>query len=403
MAMEVLLPKLGVTMAEGKILKWLKKEGDYVEAGEALFEIETDKASMEVESTDGGYLKKILVNEGETVPVTTSIAILGDKDEDIITNAAGAAGKSSGTEKDTEVMPEAQIPAEKYGASSGTIIIATPRAKKTAKHKGVDLSKVKGTGENGRISEEDVLNYIKESIEGGAAVNEALREGPEILPYDGIRRIIGDRLSMSCRQSPHIYMTAEVCMQKCIDLKNSMKERYEGVNISDFIVKAAAKALVEYPMINSSLEDDRIVIRKEINIGFAVDAPKGLIVPVIAKAGKKSIEDMAKDRSLLVGKAVANTLKPADLQGGTFTISNLGTYGIDSFTAIINPPECAILAVSSIKKKLIVEDDDSIKIKPMMNITLSVDHRIVDGAMAAKFICSIKKHLEQPDIEGEVL
>lgn len=385
MAKEVILPRLGVTMDEGKILRWLKKEGDYVEKDEPLYEIETDKASMEVESMDEGYIRKIIVEEGIAVPVATIVAIIGDKHEDItkyINNinsnkinenpAAGTLIGRSHAEKNDETQ-------------KGQSIIATPRARKIARENGLDLNKITGTGGNGRITEEDIEKYIEDNCNSASS---------EQIPLEGIRKIIADKLSKSYIERPHTYFTNEVCMDKCINYRSKLKEQGESVTISDLIIKAVAGALNDYPKLNSSLMADTIIIHKEINIGFAVDAPNGLIVPVIFSANKKSIYDIAKDRTDIVKKAMNNSLKVQEIQGGTFTVSNLGTHGIDSFTAIINPPECGILAVSSIKKKLIVGDDDTISIKPIMNITLSVDHRIVDGAAAAKFINKIKENLE---------
>lgn len=405
---EILMPKMGVTMTEGKIIKWHRQEGDYVKAGEIIFELETDKVSMEVESTETGYIKKIVVKDGETVSITSVVAYIGEKDEEVPEAKGGA------PEQAVKVQVQPTVSSEIKEDSSGTEVpnrcdvhvLATPRAKKLAKEKGIDIGKVTGTGENGRVSEDDVLIYIEQTGKNEVAPQVSAGRETKVqdteIPFDGVRKIIAGRLAKSYIESPHVYFNVEISLQNCLETKNWLaQQKGIKISVSDFIIKACALALRDYPQVNSSLNADRIILHPHANIGFAVDSPRGLIVPVLAEADGKSMSEISRERTSLVSKALENKLQYDDIHGGTFTVSNLGTYGVDSFTAIINPPECAILAVGAIKKKLVVEDDNSVKVKPMMNMTLSVDHRVIDGALAAKFLKKVKEYVEKSGWEGE--
>jgi len=385
MAIEVLLPKLGVTMDEGTILKWHKKEGDTVVIGDLLFEIETDKATLEVESEVEGTLLKIILHEGQGAPVASTVAVVGAPGEDI-SRFLPVDKKNETIVADSNIPLKSPLP--KSGEEPGGKIIATPRAKKLAMEKHIELSLVKGSGENGRISEEDVLNYVKQS-------SKALKYKEK--KYDGIRRTIGERLLGSYLEKPHIYLTVEADMKK-ITLQRE-KVRSTGIkppSIADYVMYACAAALKKYPEANSTLVGDTIIESENINIGYAVDTPKGLFVPVVKNTAKMSVKEIAEHRSLLVQKALNGALLPDEMRDGTFTISSLGNFGVKEFTAIINPPQIAILAVGAMEKRILVLDDESIVIRPCMNMTISVDHRVLDGAFAAKVLNVIKEYLENP-------
>ena len=443
MAEYVIMPKLGFNMDKGTIVKWRKKEGNFIKEQEVIFEVETDKTVMEVEAQTSGILRKILVAEGEEVPVTLPIAIVGDKDEDIskmINEAYQKLGKaekvdvdkeeskvdretSSMVEKKQELEPKKE---EKFKKIS-------PRAKRKAKELGVEVQLVEGSGPGGAIIEKDVVSYYQNhrvkvspvaqkiaekvgidlGVIKGTGIGEkvAKRDLQEMLvksaevnktekniPYTGMRKIIGDRLSQSKFTSPHIYFTTSVGISKIIDLlKRFNQDDEERISINDFLVFTVAKVLSEQPNINCSLLGEEIVYHKDINIGVAVALEEGLIVPVIKNADKKSLSILSKETKKLIKLARERKLMPEDYNGGTFTLSNLGMYGIDNFTAIINPPEAAILAVGGIKRvPTVIEEngEETIKISSLIKITLSIDHRLIDGAMAAKFLNQVKKYLE---------
>ncbi|MGI9862453.1 dihydrolipoamide acetyltransferase family protein [Moorella naiadis] len=392
MATLVLLPKLGVTMEEGKIVNWCKQEGEEVAEGDILFEIETDKVTMEVEAKESGILRKILVPVDELVPVTTPVAIIGTADEDIRELTGDKASQETISTPAATSSAPAPAPAETGPAkeAGNQPLLATPRAKKMAREKGVDLRKVQGTGENGRIVEEDLIKYLETTTAvapSGAGETRTLLEG--------IRQIIAERLSRSAQERPHVYFTKEIDMTACLKLKEEWDYK---VTLTDFFVYAVGRALQEYPQVNVSLNENEIVQHAAANIGIAVDAGRGLIVPVIKDAGRKTLQEISTARAELVQLAREGKLTAEQVEGGTFTISNLGMYGVDQFTAIINPPESAILAVGTIKKQLVVSAEGDIKIRPITKVTLSVDHRLIDGALAARFLQAVGTVMENPSI-----
>jgi len=445
MAEYIIMPKLGFNMDKGTVVKWRKKEGDFIWEQEVIFEVETDKTVMEVEAQISGVLRKILVTEGEEVPVTLPIAIIGDKDEDIskmIDEAYQKLGKAEMLEKEEskvdrkvsaviEESQELEAKKEKEGFKK-----ISPRAQKKAKELGVDVQLVEGSGPGGVVIEKNVISYYQnhrvkvspvaqkiaesaginlESIKGTGAggrimkkdVQEVLAKTAEIdkikekIPYTGMRKIIGDRLSRSKFTAPHIYFTTSVDMSEVIRLLKRFNQDIEKrISINDFLVFVVAKVLTEQPNINCSLVGEEIVYHKDINIGVAVALEEGLIVPVIKNADKKSLSILSKDTKKLIKLARARKLMPDDYKDGTFTISNLGMYGIENFTAIINPPEAAILAVGTAKKiPIVVEEEgiEKVEIRSIMKVTLSVDHRLIDGAMAANFLKRVKYYLEFPE------
>ena len=438
MAEYVIMPKLGFNMEKGTVVKWLVKEGDVIKEQDEILEIETDKTVMPVEAQTSGILRKILVTEGEEVPVTLPIAITGDKDEDIskmINEAYQQLGKAKKTKTDKEISPllegkkEIKLKEEEFKKIS-------PMAQKKAKELGVEVQLVEGSGPGGVVIERDVISYYQnhqvkvspvaqkiaeragidlESIKGTDAggrimkkdVQEELAKTAEIdkvekkIPYTGMQKIIGDKLSQSKFTAPHIYFTTSVDMSEVIRLlKRFSQDTEKRISINDFLVFIVAKVLSEQPNINCSLLGEEIVYHKDINIGVAVALEEGLIVPVIKNADKKSLSILSKETKKLIKLARERKLMPDDYKGGTFTVSNLGMYGIENFTAIINPPEAAILAVGGIKKLPAVVNDDKgiekIEIRSLMKVTLSVDHRLIDGAMAANFLKRLKYYLEFP-------
>ena len=400
----VFMPKLGLTMEEGTIVKWHKQVGQRVEIGEIIFELESDKAVLEYESPVDGILLKILIDEDVLVPVATPVGYIGDNAGEIVEDMTGnsvdetgestngtAIGESaqeiiSGTDASEELST-----ADRQKSSVSEGVRATPRARALAKKLGVPIECVEGSQEDGRISEDDVNSY-HEKMSGAAGKS---RPGDIMVstPYDGIRRKIGEQLRTSCNEKPHIYQTVEVDMQSVIVKRNADKTREGSPSISDYIVYACTAALKEYPQLNSLLVNDVILQYIPINIGYAVDTPRGLIVPVIKNCGSLSLEELSKERKRMVDGALTGKLMPDDYAEGTFTISSLGSFGIQSFTSIINPPQTAILSVAALEERAVVRDGN-IVIRPCMNLTMAIDHRIVDGAVAARALTTIKGFLE---------
>jgi pyruvate dehydrogenase E2 component (dihydrolipoamide acetyltransferase) len=409
MAEYIIMPKLGLNMDKGAIVKWVKKEGDYIKEQEVIFEIETDKTVMEVEAQTSGYLRKILVTEGETVPVTLPIAIIGDKDEDINKMIKEAYQKSekvvfkgekghkisSGVYSKREAIKGLNLKEERQKFKK-----ISPRAKRVAKELGVNVNLLEGSGSEGVVIEKDILDRFqlkKETFK--TLIGE--KEIKKRIPYTGIRKIIGDRLSQSKFTAPHIYFTISVDMTKAIRFLNAYNlDSQLRITINDLIVFVAAKVLKEQHNINCSLTGEEIIYYKEMNIGIAVAIEEGLVVPVLKKADEKDLSTLSREIKEKVKLAHQRKLMPEDYKGATFTISNLGMYKIEQFTAIINPPEAAILAVGGIKKLPAVVNEDKgiekIEIRSLMKVTLSVDHRLIDGAMAAKFLNQVKHYLEFP-------
>ena len=408
MAEYVIMPKLGFDMDNGTVARWLKKEGNFIKEQEVIFEVETDKTVMEVEAQVSGILRKILVDEGESTPVTLPIAIIGDKDDDInkmIEEAYKKLGKTEMIEEEyrveREVSPTIEESQEiKPKKEEEGFRKISPGARKKAKELGVEVKLVEGSGPGGVVIEKDILDYFKLKRKTSKTLIEK-KEIEKKIPYTGMRKIIGDRLSQSKFTAPHVYFTISIDMSKSIKLLKKFNQNIEKkVSINDFLVFVAAKVLSEQPNINCSLIDEGIVYHKDINIGVAVALEEGLIVPVLKNTSKKSLSALSKEIKKLVKLAREKKLLPDDYNGGTFTVSNLGMYGIESFTAIINPPEAAILAVGEIKRVPVViegNEEERIDIRSIMKMTLSADHRLIDGAMAASFLNRIKYYFEFPE------
>ena len=354
MAEYIIMPKLGFNMDQGTVIKWRKKEGYFVKEQEVIFEIETDKTVMEVEAQTSGILRKILVAEGEEVPVTLPIAIIGDKGEDIsemIKEAYQKLGKVMLKEGEkAKILPEVSSKEEEIKVlnpkeKEKKLKKVSPRAKRVAKELGVNVNLLKGTGPEGVVIEKDVLDYFQSKREASKTFIEE-KEIEKRIPYTGMRKIIGERLSQSKFSVPHIYLTISVDMTKAISFLNSYNtDSQSKITINDLIVFTVVRVLREQPNINCSLIDEEIVYHKDINIGVAVALEEGLIVPVLKKANDKDLSILSREIKEKIKLAHQRKLMPEDYQGGTFTISNLGMYKIEQFTAIINPPEAAFLSL----------------------------------------------------------
>ncbi len=394
MAAIVSMPKLGYSMTTGRIIAWTKKEGEKVEKGETILTIETDKVTYEIEAPESGVLAKILVNPDEVIPVGNPLGVIAQGDETIPGDLL---------EVPRQIRPEGPARREEKiqrstGISTETLK-ASPLAKKIAKEHGIDLREVKGTGPDGRIDKADVEAFLKKRPIEREATRSAASLGPsteQIIKLSSLRQTISKRLSESYQQVPHICLFTQVRMAEVQNILQKFSGA-EGTRKSpnDFIIKATALSLERFKLLNSSLQGETIAVYSDIHIGLAVSIEDGLIVPVIRNPHKLSLSEIASLRETLVSKARGKNLKLEDLEGGTFTISNLGSYGIHFFTSIINPPQCAILSVGAIRRVPWVEQDE-IKIAPVMDMSLSIDHRIVDGALGALFLEDLRKRLENP-------
>lgn len=389
MSTTVIMPKLGLTMTEGTIEKWLKQEGDRVEKGEPLVEIITEKINFQYESPASGILRKILRHEGETVPVTTPIAIIAEEGEVV----------AEEERTKPEVPAEAPLPfaVQRESKEPSQRIFVSPVARKMAQEKGIDLSSIKGSGPMGRITKLDVLKAAEKGV--APPIPKPLEKW---IPLKGIRRIIAKRMTESFQNVPHFYLSLEIDMTSCLALHEQLREEVERrarlrLTLTDILVKVTASALKEHPIINSRIEGDQIHLIEEINIGVAIALEDGLIVPVIHHADQKSLTEIASTLRGLTQKAKEGKLSLEDVAGGTFTFSNMGMLGIDKFNPIINPPECSILGVGRTVEKPVFHGGE-IRVRPMAWFSLSSDHRIVDGAAASLFLNDIKKRVEHPHL-----
>ena len=397
MASEVKLPRLGQGMESGTIVKWLKAEGDQVEKGEPLYELDTDKVTQEVEAEASGLLLKIAVQEGE-VPVGQTIAVIGEAGEDVPEVAAEPEPEPAEEEPAAEPEPEPQQedgrPAEPV-VSSGGRVKASPLARRIARERGVDLASLRGTGPEGRIVAEDV-----ERTEAGAAP--AAAPAPvvsgvvERRELTSTRRTIARRLTEAW-QIPVFQLQSSADMTRVNALVARLRENEEGpkLTVTDVLAKVCAAALMRHREVNAQWADDAILLQPTANIGLAVAAPQGLVVPVIRGAERLTLAGIAAARSDVVTRAREGRLQREDLEDGTFTISNLGMYRVESFTAVLNPPQAAILAVGATEDRAVPVDGE-ILIRPMLTLTATFDHRAVDGAPAAGFLQSVKELLEEP-------
>ncbi|HVI87820.1 MAG TPA: pyruvate dehydrogenase complex dihydrolipoamide acetyltransferase [Dongiaceae bacterium] len=432
MPINILMPALSPTMTEGNLAKWLKNEGDTVKAGDVLAEIETDKATMEVEAVDEGRIGKILVPAGtEGVKVNEVIAMLLEEGEDASALAKAAAAPKPAAKPAEAAAPAAAPalaaapapaaqPTAPAAANKGNRIFASPLARRIAAEKGIDLAVLAGSGPHGRIIRHDVDAAIakggtaKPAVQPGAAAPAAAKapavsgaqgfgEGAfDLVPHTNMRKTIARRLQESKQFVPHFYLTVDMELDRLLKLREELNAASpkDGpaaykLSVNDFIIKACAIALKQVPAANASWSDDGVKMYKTADISVAVAIPNGLVTPIIRSAEGKRLSDISTEMKALAGKAKEGKLKPEDYTGGSFSLSNLGMFGIKSFSAIINPPQGCILAVGAGQQQPVVRDGQ-LAIATVMSATLSVDHRVVDGAIGAEYMAALKRLIEQP-------
>ena len=428
MAVEVPMPRLSDTMEQGTVARWVKQEGDRVVAGDVIAEIDTDKATMELTAYEDGVLLKILVGEGESADLGTPIALIGAEDEEVPETAARGNGPAQTAPQEDQPgdagAPEAgggepapsepgEPPAPEARSAVGDGLRASPIARRMAAEGGLDLRELagKGSGPDGRIVKVDVERALgQEGGPGAAAVEPATTERAaspgqppsaeeEIIEATPMLRAVARRMSESKATVPHFYLDAEIDMGRALELREELNQALaddgEKISINDLVVRAAALALVENPKFHRSWHDGTFVLHKSAHVGIAVALDDGLIVPVLRNVEQKSVREIARESRDLAERARAGKLKQTEIEGGTFTISNLGMYGIPSFSAVVNLPEPGILAVGAAVKRAVVRDD-AVLIRPIMAVTLSVDHRATSGAEGARLLGSIQRLLEQP-------
>ena len=449
----VVMPKMGDTMEEGKILAWRKHEGDPIEKGDALAEIETEKVNIEAEAFARGVLRKILAPEGTTLPVGAPMALIGDPSEPLPGGESGTPGALTHGESQANAAPAATAPqpaaqpavataataaatsslngngagnsrfngltsyapTQPETASASGRLFVSPIARRIAAEHNVNLARISGTGPGGRIIREDVEAALEQQETGQqAAITPAMiaaASAPppqpvgadvEAVPLSQMRKTIARRLQQSMQTAPHFYVTVAIDATKLGEFRSAVNEYAATletpikVSYNDLIVKAVAQALTHLPQVNVSFDGESILYKKQVNVGVAVALEQGLIVPVVRDADKRGVLEIARESRRLADAARAGKLKPEELQGGTFTVSNLGMYDVESFTAIINPPESAILAVGAITPTPVATPDRQVVVRDQLKVTLSSDHRALDGAVAARFLQELKRLLEQP-------
>ncbi|MEA2778170.1 MAG: hypothetical protein QOF90_3576 [Acetobacteraceae bacterium] len=441
MATNILMPALSPTMTEGTLTRWLKKEGEAIKAGDVIAEIETDKATMEVEAVDEGVLGKILVGDGtENVKVNAPIAVLVEEGEQVPAEAPAAATPAEAPAAPTPAKapeaaappPAAQPAASKQQpaaspapvanghAGAGDRIFVSPLARRMATQAGIDLSAVKGSGPNGRIVRADIEAAQKGGTAAaasapapavappatagtGVATAPAITAPHKVVPHSGMRKVIAKRLTEAKSTIPHFYVSMDIEIDAMNGLLAQLnaKAPKEGpgaylITINDMVIKATAATLRKLPTVNASWTDDGMVFYDDVDISVAVSIPDGLITPIIRKADQKGLATISREMKDLAGRARAGKLKPEEFQGGGFSISNMGMFGVSEFSAIINPPQAAILAVAAGRKRPVVNKDGQLAVATVMTCTLSVDHRVVDGALGANWLRAFKQVVEDP-------
>jgi pyruvate dehydrogenase E2 component (dihydrolipoamide acetyltransferase) len=409
MAETISMPKLGFDMREGVLVRWVKQEGEPINKGDVLAEIETDKATVEVESSASGVVRKLLASPGDSVPVGAAIAVVGTADEKIdglvpaggesktpAVSSALAMGAANHTTPAPAPVSET-IPAVLTGP-----LKASPLAKKVARESKVDLSQVKGSGPGGRIVRRDVETALssvaRPLVSAQPAIQPTSQPADEIIQTTKLRQAIGRRLVESKQNLPHFYVTHEYKMDALLELRkqvNAYLPEGEKISVNDFVIKAVALTLRQFPNLNASLDGDKILRHGKVNVGVAVTVEGGLLTVVCKDTDRKPVRQISKEVKGMAARAREGKIKPEDVDGSTFSTSNLGMYNVEDFIAIINPPEAAILAISSAREVPVVEDGQ-LKVGSRMKCTISVDHRISDGAEAAQFMQALAKYLEEP-------
>ncbi|NRD60753.1 pyruvate dehydrogenase complex dihydrolipoamide acetyltransferase [Corallococcus exiguus] len=414
----ILMPSLSPTMTEGKIVKWLKKEGDKVSSGDAIAEVETDKSNLEVEAYDDGTLARITVRDGDMAKVGAPIAFLTPKGAKAGASAPAAAPQAPkapaaaapSAPAGGQVVPlrrEPQAPAA--GGGAGGRLRASPLAKRMAQDRGLDISQVRGTGPLGRVVKRDVEQALGQGLAKVPAQAPAAKKAgaqpevrafgtrpePQAVPMSSMRKVIGQRMSEVKPGVPHFYLTVEVEMDAAVKIREEAKALDLKVSVNDIIVKAAAIALRRSPKMNVSLQGDQVLHFGTVDVGIAVAIEDGLITPIIRDADLKGLQAISAESRDMAERARKRSLKPAEYTGGSLTVSNLGMYGIDQFIAVINPPQSAIIAVGAVAEKAVVRDGQ-LAVRKMMTVTLSGDHRVIDGATGAEYLRELKGLLEHP-------
>ena len=431
MITKVVLAKLSPTMEEGTVVKWTKQEGDAIKVGDVLAEIETDKANMEMEALGAGVLRKVLVQAGGKAPVGALIGVIADPNEDIgamLAEAAAATPTEAPAPATTPApapppttaapasapapAPATAAPAPAAPQTAGGRVKASPLARAIAASQNVPLEQVAGSGPGGRIVKRDIEGFLAAPLAPAAATAPAAAPAaarpsrpaipvPSVppgtaIPLTSMRRTIAKRLAESMFTAPHFYVTVEIDMDAAVDLRERILEAEDvKVSYNDLVLKACAKALTRFPVVNASWTGETIQTHAEVHLGVAVSLPEGLITPIVRNADRKSVVEIGREVKDLAARARDKKLKPDEFQGSTFTVSNLGMFDVTEFTAIINPPESAILAVGAVRKVPVVADDE-LTIGHRMKVTLSSDHRVVDGALAAQFLAEVRRLLESP-------
>ncbi|RKH73633.1 pyruvate dehydrogenase complex dihydrolipoamide acetyltransferase [Corallococcus aberystwythensis] len=417
----ILMPSLSPTMTEGKIVKWLKKEGDKVSSGDAIAEVETDKSNLEVEAYDDGTLARITVREGDMAKVGAPIAFLTPKGAKAGASVPAAAPQAPSAAKTPAQTPAAAVPSapaggqvvpprrEAQASGAGGRLRASPLAKRMAQDRGLDITQVRGTGPLGRVVKRDVEQALGQGLAKAPAQAPAAKKAgaqpevrafgtrpePQAVPMSSMRKVIGQRMSEVKPGVPHFYLTVEVEMDAAVKIREEAKALDLKVSVNDIIVKAAAIALRRSPKMNVSLQGDQVLHFGTVDVGIAVAIEDGLITPIIRDADLKGLQAISAESRDMAERARKRSLKPAEYTGGSLTVSNLGMYGIDQFIAVINPPQSAIIAVGAVAEKAVVRDGQ-LAVRKMMTVTLSGDHRVIDGATGAEYLRELKGLLEHP-------
>ncbi|MCX5644624.1 MAG: dihydrolipoamide acetyltransferase family protein [Phycisphaerae bacterium] len=405
MAREINLPKMGQTMEEGTVVNCLLKVGDEVKKGDVIFEIETDKATLEMESPADGFVKFILAQANQTLPVGATLMVLGEKDEQVpmsfVRTLTGGADVTSAVQAPTTTMPSA---AEPEPARPAGKMMVSPRAKKLAEELGVDLAKVKGTGPAGKITEADIRSAAEakpakapqaaQSARPAVMTAAAQAKLGATVPVNRLQRITAERMLKSKREIPCFYLTVRVDMTDLVACRAKMNEPGGAkVAFNDYIMKAVGTGLEKYPLMTGQLAGDSIKLADAIHVGLAISVPDGLVAPLVKDVNKKDVRQIARDSQALIERARSDKLDLSDLEGGCITVSNLGAFGIESFIPIVVPGQCSILGIGRITDTC-VPDNGNILVRKLMNMTLSVDHKVTNGAYAAQFLDFVKKTLE---------
>ena len=406
MAREVGLPQLGQTMEEGTVVNILVKVGDEVNKGDVIFEIETDKATLEMESPAEGFVKYVLAELDETLAVGTPLLVLGGEDEDVpqsfvdsLKADAFAAEAAPARKADTAGAAAAAEPAQAEPIKAAGKVLASPRAKKLAQELGVDLAAVAGTGPGGKITEQDVKEAGATKPAKQAAP--AKTKSGATVPVNRLQKITAEKMLKSKREIPCFYLTVKADMTDLVELRTQLNKSGDvKLSYNDFIIKAVATGLEKYPIMTGQLDGEVIRLADSINVGLAISVPDGLVAPILKDVNKKDVKQIALDSQALIERARNNKLAPTDIEAGCITVSNLGAFGIDNFIPIVVPGQCSILGIGQITDTC-VPDDGNILVRKLMNMTLSVDHKVANGAYAAQFLDFVRKLLEDISTFGD--